>query len=421
MKNSISIALLLIFIVAGCKKEDEPMTPDPDTTDPDTPTDSTLIQMSATPCEGGTANGHPCSGYDLLANITLSQIGSQAGNDIWGWTDTTTGKEYVLMGLDDGTAFVDITDTENLHYLGKLPTATVASSWRDIKVYNDHAFIVSEAAGHGLQVFDLTRLRDVTSVQEFSADMRLTDFGSAHNIAINEESGYAYVIGANQYQGGPVFINISDPKNPVVEGGYSGSRYTHDAQIVIYNGPDADYVGKELLIGSNGQVDGSGDNTIVIVDVTDKTNPQLIKTLSYSGDGYAHQGWLSEDHRYFFFGDELDEIRVGNKTLIRIFDFSDLDNPQTHTEYLGPTAAIDHNMYTTGGVLHLANYTAGYRALDLSQIDNKEITEKGYFDTYTPNNSTDFNGVWSVYPFFESGVIAISDINSGMFLVKASQ
>ena len=35
--------------------------------------------------------------------------------------------------------------------------------WRDIKVFDDHAFIVADGAGqHGMQVFDLTKLRDVT-------------------------------------------------------------------------------------------------------------------------------------------------------------------------------------------------------------------------------------------------------------------
>ncbi len=31
-------------------------------------------------------------------------------------------------------------------------SSTVSSLWRDVKVVNDHAYIVSEASGHGLQV-----------------------------------------------------------------------------------------------------------------------------------------------------------------------------------------------------------------------------------------------------------------------------
>ena len=122
-----------------------------------------------TPCVDGSAAGFPCEGVDAKANLGLASFASpnaappSAANDIWGWTDTASGREFALVGLTDGTAFVEVTAPEAPVYLGKLPTATSASSWRDIKTYADHAFIVSEASGHGMQVFDLTRLLDVLS------------------------------------------------------------------------------------------------------------------------------------------------------------------------------------------------------------------------------------------------------------------
>jgi choice-of-anchor B domain-containing protein len=314
---------------------------------------------------------------------------------------------------------VDISDPENPVILGKLPTATDASWWRDIKVFKDHAFIVSEAQNHGLQVFDLTRLREVTSPQTFTSDTRLTEFGNAHNIWINEASGYAYVIGSELFQGGPAFINLADPKNPVLEGGYAEDSYTHDAQIVIYNGPDPEYQGRELLFGSNS--DGGENNQIVIVDVTDKANPEKISSIIYSNGGYTHQGFLSEDQQYFFLGDELDELRFGSPTQIRIFDLTRLSNPLQHFTYFASVNAIDHNGYVKGDEFYLASYTAGLRVLDISQVAEKKISEKGFFDTYPFDNNPKFNGVWNVYPFFESGVIAIQDIDSGLFLVKAAE
>ncbi|MDC1012713.1 choice-of-anchor B family protein, partial [Flavobacteriaceae bacterium] len=283
--------LLVLLLWASCSKEpvlEQPQEPITTTLTPDPPQASS---QQKTPCEDGMAGSYPCSGYDLLSRISISNFGSEAGNDNWGWTDPETGKEYVLSGLDDGTAFVDISDPENPMKLGKLPTATDASWWRDIKVFKDHAFIVSEAQNHGLQVFDLTRLREVNSPQTFTSDTRLTEFGNAHNIWINEASGYAYVIGSELFQGGPAFINIADPKNPVLEGGYAEDSYTHDAQIVIYNGPDPEYQGRELLFGSNS--DGGENNQIVIVDVTDKANPEKISSITYSNGGYTHQGFLS--------------------------------------------------------------------------------------------------------------------------------
>ncbi|MDG1710960.1 MAG: choice-of-anchor B family protein [Flavobacteriaceae bacterium] len=374
---------------------------------------------SVFPCQNGMAGIYPCSGYDLLARISLEDFESASGNDNWGWTDPETGKEYVLSGLDDGTAFVDISNPEAPVFLGKLLTATEPSSWRDIKVYDNHAFIVSEAPQHGLQVFDLTKLRNLTADETFTADTRLNDFGSAHNIAINEESGFAYVIGSDLYEGGPVFIDINNPKNPEIEGGYSGDSYTHDAQIVIYNGPDTNFQGRELFFGSNS--DGGANNKVVIVDVTDKENPQRVNTITYENGGYTHQGYLSEDHTYFFLGDELDELRFGSPSQTRIFDLTDLMNPLLHLNYFAGVNAIDHNGYSKNDLFYIANYTAGLRVLDISEIGNRRVSEIGFFDTYPQDNNAKFEGLWNVYPYFESGVIAINDINSGLFLVKASE
>jgi choice-of-anchor B domain-containing protein len=394
-------------------EEDTPNTELPDeTNDPED-------NLGYTPCENGMAGIYPCQGYDLLSRVTLEEFNSGSGNDNWGWTDPETGIEYVLNGLNDGVGFVSIEDPENPLFLGKLPTATNPSDWRDVKVYNNHAFIVSEAQGHGLQVFDLTRLRGLTEAKSFTADALLNNFGNAHNIAINEDTGFAYVVGSQLYNGGPVFIDINDPKNPSVRGGFEAASYTHDAQIVVYQGPDLNYTGKELLFGSNS--DGGANNRVVILDVTDKENPEWIQSISYENGGYTHQGYLTEDHRYFLLGDELDELNFGSPTSTKIFDLSDLSNPKLHLNYFAGVNAIDHNGYTKGNQFFIASYTAGLRVLDLSGIGEKQVEETGYFDTYPVNNNAAFSGAWNVYPYFQSGVIAVNDIESGLFLLKASE
>ena len=368
-------------------------------------------------CENGFAGEYPCNDYNLLSHFNLDELAGSGteGNDSWGWTDAETNKEYALMGTNKGIVFIDITDPSNTLILGILETATVNSDWRDVKVYDSHAFIVSEASNHGMQVFDLKRLRSVTSAPEsFTADTHFTGFGSSHNIIINEESGYAYIVGAarsSTYGGGAIFVNIQDPLNPVIEGGFAAGGYSHDAQVITYTGPDTDYTYKEILIGSN-------ENEIVIADVTDKTNPLVISTISYANVKYAHQGWFTEDLKYFILGDELDELRLGNKTRSIIFDFTDLDNPVYHFDYLGTTNAIDHNGYVKDNIYYQANYTAGVRMIDVSTVANKVFSEVGYFDTYPANNNTDFNGVWNVYPYFPSGNIIISDIDNGFFVIR---
>ena len=374
------------------------------------------------PCDNGMADIYPCDGYDLMSYMSLDDLtpgtgGSLSGNDSWGWTDPTTNKEYALVGLNSHAAFVDISNPVVPILVGILPTATVNSSWRDIKVYQNHAFIVSEANDHGMQVFDLTRLRSVANAPEtFTADTHFTEFGRAHNIFINETSGYAYVVGTSRsgpFSGGALFINIQNPTSPIFEGGFAAGGYSHDVQVISYTGPDIDHTGKEILVGSN-------ENEIVIADVSDKANPTILATISYSNIGYTHQGWFTEDLNYFIVGDELDERDFGNNTRTLVFDLSDLDNPLYDFDYLGPTAAIDHNGYPNGNDYFLANYRAGVRVLDLSQIGSNTLTEIGFFDTYPESDSAGFDGVWNVYPFFASGNIVISDIDRGLFIIQKS-
>ena len=365
------------------------------------------------PCESGSAGPYPCDGYDLLASISLSELGGSTGNDSWGWTDPSDNKEYAITGVDNGTVFIDITDPINPVILGKLPGHNGSSSlWRDIKVYDNHAFIVSEDSGHGMQVFDLTRLRNVSNPPEtFTEDAHYNGFGNAHNIVINEETGFAYAVGTNTFSGGPHFINIQSPTNPTAAGGYSLDGYTHDAQVVIYNGPDTDYTGKEIYIGCN-------TDEVVIVDVTDKSNPQPIANFGYSNVGYTHQGWLTEDQTYFLFGDEFDESNVGFNTRTVVFDFTDLDNPQFHFEYFGPYPSIDHNGYVKGDKFYLASYSAGLSVIDISDIENQNMFEIGLFDTHPANQTVGYTGAWNVYPYFESGNIIVSNIDGGFFIVR---
>jgi choice-of-anchor B domain-containing protein len=414
------LILLLFFVsaVISCQKDsndDEPLEPSGSVDNVnDNGTDSQKIR---TPCENGLAGKYPCKGYDLLAHIELSLFAAEEGNDSWGWTDPTNGKEYVLMGLNNGTAFVDISDPISPVIIGKLPTSTEASPWRDIKVFDNHAYIVSEAADHGVQVFDLTRLRQANALESFTADRVLRTIPTAHNMVVNPESGFGYVVGTNrndEFVGGVHFLDLNDPQTIRFVGGYGGAGYSHDAQVVNYKGPDQDYFGKEIFIGSN-------ETKLVVIGVTDKQNPKTIAEISYQNTQYVHQGWFDKTQRFFIVGDELDELNSGGKTRTLVFDLNDLDNPVLHHTYYGPTNAIDHNGYVLGDLFYLANYSAGIRVIDISGLADKNMEEIGFFDTFPEHNSTTFNGAWNAYPFFESGVIAISDINRGLFLIKKSQ
>ena len=397
--------LLLITLVFSCTKNDV------------FDRENQIIINPIAKCENGLAGEYPCNDYDLLTHFSLEEIGDEntIGNDCWGWVDPLTKKEYALMGTNQGTTFIDITDPANAVILGTLKTRTEASNWRDIKVFQSVAFIVSEAADHGMQVFNLAKLRNIKEPPvEFTSDRDYLSFGNAHNIVINEDTGFAYAVGTNTFDGGPHFIDINTTFKPKEAGGYAEGTYSHDAQVVTYKGPDSDYTDKEILIGSN-------ENEVVIVDVTDKDNPLKISSITYSNIGYTHQGWFTEDFRYFLLGDELDERDKGVNTRTIVFDFTDLDNPIHHFDYEGTTAAIDHNGYVKGNLFYQANYTNGVRIIDISNIDNKSFTEVGFFDTYPESNNTIGEGAWNVYPYLPSGNIIISDINRGLFVIRKSK
>ncbi len=198
---------------------------------------------SQTPCVNGMAGSYPCNDYDFMSRIPIEDLSGlsssefgASSSDIWGWTDSETDKEYALIAMRNSTAFVDISDAVNPIFLGRLnatSTGTDFKYWRDIKVYNNYAFIVADGVGaHGMQVFDLTRLRGVTTPQTFTVDVLYTEVESCHNIIINESEAVAYLVACNTYEGGPTFVDISDPLNPVGLGGYSDVGKSHDAQVV---------------------------------------------------------------------------------------------------------------------------------------------------------------------------------------------
>lgn len=398
------------------------------------------VLHAQTPCENGMAGDYPCQNVTMLGHLSTEDLlAEQDGgvylNDIWGWTDPDTDKEYAIVGLVNGTSFVDITDPTIPIMLGILPEHNVAESakpnsssakrggansiWRDIKVYQNHAYIVSEDNTHGMQVFDLTNLRGLGTPDEpltFSETAHYDGIGDAHNIVINEETGFAYVVGATGAAtcgaGGLHIVNIQDPANPVYEACFDNDGYTHDGQCVIYNGPDEKYAGKEICFGAN-------EETVTIVDVDNKEAMTIISTTAYDGVGYTHQGWLTEDHKYFISNDELDEWEgATDKTKTFIWDVQDLDNPYLMQVYDHSTSSIDHNLYIVGDMMYQSNYVSGLRVFDLSKIESGFIRETGYFDTYPAADGLDWSGSWSNYPFFPSGTIAVSDQTNGLFLLK---
>jgi choice-of-anchor B domain-containing protein len=342
--------------------------------------------------------------------------------DIWGWTDAETGREYALVGKHDGIAVVDLSNPTQPEYVAFVdrPAGSLNSGWSDIKVYRDHAFYVADAAGrHGLGIIDLARIREASNADTLKPTVVYDGFGFAPGLAVNEETGFAYVVGSsgdgNTCGGGLHMVDIRNPLEPEFAGCYAlesvGIRrtgYTHDVQCVTYSGPDVDFRGREVCFGSN-------ETAITIVDVTDKREPVTLAAASYPMVAYAHQGWLSEDHRYFYQNDELDEAQFGSRMRTIIWDLSKLEEPVLAGVFEGEENTIDHNLFVSGQYLFQANYTSGLRVLDIS--DPTAPTEVAFFDTTPGLDGVRFGGAWGVYPFFDSGLVVVSSMGEGLFVL----
>ncbi len=376
------------------------------------------------PCEENMVGHFPCDNVAVLSFLPIKDMGGARGarlNDVWGWTDPESGREIAIVGRTDGAAFVDLTDPRNPVMLGDLPKTpgSQSSVWRDMKVFRDHVYVVADGAGeHGVQVFDLRRLREEAGPDVvFEPDFTYDGIHSAHNIVLNEQTGFAYVVGSSgggtTCGGGLHMLALDDPGRPDFAGCFfdtsTGRRrtgYSHDAQCVVYHGPDVEHQGKELCFGSN-------ETRLSVADVTDKDDPKAIAAADYPNSAYAHQGWLTDDHRFFYMNDEGDEpqgLVEGTRTLI--WDLADLDTPVLAAEYIAETPDTDHNLYILGDLMYQSNYGAGLRILDIS--NRTEPVEIAYFD----NSPYGSGASWSNYPYFESGVVVVTSTGDGLFIVR---
>ena len=385
-------------------------------------------------CDDGQMTEFPCTNMELVSHMTVDDLGGERGvwvNDVWGWTDPETGNRYALVARRDGASFVDVTNASAPRLVGNLPrtVGSPPSVWRDIKVIGEHAYIVSDGAlAHGMQVFDLTRLRGVGDEPvDFEPDMTYREIFSAHNVVADTESKFLYIVAANgggrTCGGGLHMVDVRDPANPVFAGCYTdtsspGARgYTHDAQCLVYQGPDERYHDRQICVGSN-------ESELNIADVTDKSNPVTVARMGYPNVAYAHQGWLDEEQRYFYMNDEADELSgtvEGTRTLV--WDLLELDDPVLANEYIGPVKASDHNLYVVGDRMYQSNYGSGLRVLDISDRTNPH--EVAFFDSAPYNNndpghSSAQSGAWSNYPFFEDGLVIFTSVREGLFIMRVS-
>lgn len=115
-------------------------------------------------------------------------------------------------------------------------------------------------------------------------------------------------------------------------------------------------------------------------------------------------------------GDETDEFQLVDNTRTLIYDVKDLDEPILVKEFLSENTSSDHNLYIVDDLMFQSNYNSGLRVFDVSDPENPRLT--GFFDTVPGPDSPAMRGSWSNYPFFRSGIVVVTSMGEGLFILK---
>ncbi len=386
--------------------------------------------ISAAVCINGFADGLPCSNVNVLSHIALDEFSSnpQRANDIWGFYDLNTEREYALIGLENGVAIVDVSNPSSPVEIDTV--AGDSSIWRDIKVYqffdetsrrfHAFAYVTTDNSNIGLRLIDLSGLPhavsgSVTVSPELSAhNVYITNLDYTTNSVVDGVPPVLYTAGSDLSNGRirgyaldvPTVLRLA-ADTPIGGSSHDLSSVTiRDARINQCPGATTYCV---VLIDAN-------EDNLQIWDATNPANPVRLSLTSYANLGFAHSAWFTRDGNFAFVQDELDELDFGSNTRLRIFDMSNLAQPVLAGTWTGTEAAIDHNGFVRGNRYYMANYTRGLTILDIS--NPVQPVESGFLDTFAANNFANFAGAWGVYPYLPSGNLLLSDVNSGLFVLQ---
>ncbi|MCB0704723.1 MAG: choice-of-anchor B family protein, partial [Saprospiraceae bacterium] len=317
-------------------------------------------------------------------------------NDIWGYADPVTGIEYALVGVNNGVSIVSLEDPENAVEVAWIPGEN--SIWRDLKTWGTWCYVVTDQGGttEGVTVIDLSDLPNSAPYYHWTPNLAgLGTIEHCHNIFI-DEFGYAYLAGCNINSGGMLIIDVfSNPGTPDFVSAAPNS-YAHDVYVrdnIMYS--------SEIYAGE-----------LAVYDVSNKDNIEFLASQE-TPFSFTHNAWLSDDGNTVFTTDEQPNAPVA------AYDISDLGNIQELDLYqpletLGD-GVIPHNVHVWDDWLIISYYSDGGIIVDAAQPDN--LIEVGNFDTFFGGQG--FNGAWGAYPFLPSGIVLITDIGDGLYVLDA--
>ena len=317
----------------------------------------------------------------LPYSVALSNIG--------GYVDSS-GNEYALVGTYNGLSIVDVTDPANP--VIKFNIAGTNSDWREVKTWQNYAYVTTEGCCNGLQILNLGYLPDSVPTKYYKGNGAINNqLNTIH--ALHVDAGYAYLYGSNLFNGAALILDLANPWTPNYVGHTAGT-YIHDG-----------YVRNDTLYGCH-----IYDGYFSVIDVTNKANPITITTQN-TPNLFTHNSWLNDAGNILFTTDEVSD------SYLTSYDISDLNNiTELNRIQLTPgSGSIVHNTHTLNDFEVVSWYKDGIAIVDASHPDNMIVT--GSYDTYTQGSGDGFNGCWGVYPYLPSGNLVVSDIDNGLYVL----
>lgn len=308
------------------------------------------------------------------------------------------GREYAVLGVASGCAIYNVTNPALAYRVGFIPGPS--SIWREMKSYRNWIYVVTEGlgSGQGLQIIRMTNPESPVLAATYTAN-----FVRSHTVAVDTARALLICNGtrnASGYAAGLRVLSLANPESPV-----ELARWPAGAGIV----PDSQYVHDCVPVGNRLYAAAVYIGTERVLDFTDPAAPAQIAQWSYPGAFYTHNSWPDASGRWLYVTDEQ------NGQTLRVFDLASLAAPVLVNGVTSNPQAIVHNAHVKGNELYLSNYTEGVRVLDLS--DPAHPAEFAWADSY-PGASGGYGGVWEVCPYFPSGTVIASDMETGLYVYR---
>ncbi len=241
----------------------------------------------------------------------------------WGYEQN--GRSYAIVGGEDGTYIVDITDSSDFHQVGFVSSPIKTAIWREYKTYQNYLYAISDDNGPNVfQIIDLSFLPDSVHTVYQGDDL----FKRGHTIFRDRDRLY---IGLRRkvsgFNGMSVFDIAADPTKP------KEIRSVEDDNIQA-NAHDM-FARNDTIYASCG-FDG-----LRVLVLEDNKFRQIGSYTNYPFAGYNHSSILSPNGKYLIFTDE-----VPQNLPAKCIDVTDPANPvAVDTFYSQSGKATLHNPF----------------------------------------------------------------------------